>query len=54
MTTLIAFANTVPCYRTQFDTSTCEWRIYLREETLKSHIASAKKICVNSDNSGGT
>ena len=48
----IAFDNTAPYYRTLLDTSTCEWRIHLREETLKRHIASAKKICVDSDNSG--
>ena len=47
----IAIDNAVPCYRTPFDTSTCEWRIRLREETLKSRIASAKKICVDSDSS---
>ena len=45
----IAVDNAVPCHRTPFDTSTCEWRIRLSEETLKSHIASAKKICVESD-----
>ena len=47
----IAIDNAVACYRTPFDTSTCEWRIRLCEETFKSHIASAKKICVDSDSS---
>ena len=45
----IAIDNAVLCYRTPFDTSTCEWRICLRKETLKSDITSAKKICVDSD-----
>ena len=48
----IVFDNIVPCYRTPLDTSTCEWRIHLPEETLKSHIASGKKIGIDSDSSG--
>ena len=47
----IAIDNAVPCYRTPFNTSSCEWRIRLREEKFKSHIASAKKICIDSDSS---
>ena len=47
----VAVVNTVPCQRTPFDTSTCEWPIRLREETLQSLIASAKKIYVESDTS---
>ena len=33
------------------NTSTCEWRIRLHEETFKSPIASAKELCVDSDGS---
>ena len=44
----IAVDNAVPCHRTLFDTSTYESRIRLSEETLASHIASAKKICAES------
>ena len=34
---------------TNFDTRACNWHIPLSEETLKSHIESGKKICVDSD-----
>ena len=34
---------------TSFDISICDWRVRLREKTLKSHTESAKEICVNRD-----
>ena len=49
---LTACENTALCYKTPFETCTCKWQIHLCEETHKSHIISAKEICIYSDESG--